>query len=68
MGPISKASDGNDRDGNDELGIKHPICESTDVSSLTEICAIRFSSVNKKSFEHQTSSRFSDIEMNGNDI
>ena len=52
MGPVSKAGDRNYCDENDELGLKHPFSESTDVSSITEsvICAVQFSSVNKKSF------------------
>jgi len=43
VGPISKACDGNDRNGNDELDLKHPFSESPDVSSITEsvICVIK---------------------------
>ena len=36
MVPIRKACDGNDRSGNEELGVKHPFSESIDVSSITE--------------------------------
>src|SRR6218665_3845475 len=59
VGPISKGSEGNDRDGNDELGIKHPITESMDVSSISE---------SVKSLEHKTSSKLSYVDMDENDI
>ena len=56
MNPVglSKACDGNDRNGNDELDLKHPFSESTDVSSITEsvICVFQVSCVNTESFEH----------------
>ena len=46
VGPTSKECDGNDRDGNEELNIKHPFSESIDahVSSIAEsvICAVQF--------------------------
>jgi len=64
VGAMSKACDGHDHDGNDELGLKHPFSEYIDahVCSTTEsvIYAIEVSYmymyVNKKSFEHHTSS------------
>src|SRR6218665_2721339 len=52
VGQISKACDGNDRNGNDELGLKHPFSKSIDVSSIAEsvICFIQFSYVNENHF------------------
>ena len=44
------------RDGNDELGIKRPIRESIDVSSINE---------SVKSLEHKTSSNY--VDKDGND-
>ena len=57
--PISKGCDGNDRNGNDELGIKRTISESIDVSSITD---------SVKSPEHKTPSNLSYVDMDGNDI